>query len=114
MAPPYSSFHAQTRASKASRPRARRSGPPSAANSFSTTIWVAMPAWSVPGSHSVGRPRMRATRAMMSCKVTNMAWPMCSLPVTLGGGIAITKGGAVMVGSASVDGLKWPPASQAA
>ena len=25
--------------------------------------------------HSVGRPRMRALRAMMSCKVTNMAWP---------------------------------------
>ena len=28
--------------------------------------WVAMPAWSVPGSHSVGRPRIRWKRAMMS------------------------------------------------
>ena len=49
--------------------------------------WVAMPAWSVPGSHSVGRPRMRWYRAMQSCSVTNMACPMCSLPVTLGGGL---------------------------
>ena len=50
-----------------------------------------MPAWSVPGSHSVGWPRMRWKRAMMSSSATNMAWPMCSLPVTLGGGIEMTK-----------------------
>ena len=28
----------------------------------STTIWVAMPAWSVPGCHSTSRPRMRSKR----------------------------------------------------
>ena len=53
--------------------------------------WVAMPAWSVPGSQSVGRPRMRWKRAMMSCSVTNMAWPMCRRPVTFGGGMAAGK-----------------------
>ena len=51
---------------------------------------VAMPAWSVPGSHNVGLPRMRWNRAMMSCSVANMAWPMCSLPVTFGGGMEMT------------------------
>ena len=27
-----------------------------------------------------------------TCSVANMAWPMCSLPVTLGGGIEMTYG----------------------
>jgi hypothetical protein len=39
---------------------------PFARRSRSTSICVAMPAWSVPGSHSVGRPRIRWKRAMMS------------------------------------------------
>ena len=43
--------HSHTRASKASRPTSWRDFP-SAANCFSTTFWVAMPAWSVPGSQS--------------------------------------------------------------
>eukprot|EP00982_Pelagococcus_subviridis_P005107 29475-Pelagococcus_subviridis.AAC.7 len=63
-----------------------------------------MPAWSVPGSHSVGRPRIRAFLAMMSCSVTNIAWPMCSAPVTFGGGIAIVNGSP----TASSEGLKHP------
>ena len=42
-----------------------------------------MPAWSEPGSHSVGRPRTRDAR-LTSCRVTNMARPI-SAPVTLGG-----------------------------
>ena len=29
--------------------------------------------------------------AMISSIVTNMAWPICSAPVTLGGGMAITN-----------------------
>jgi hypothetical protein len=33
-----------------------------AASWRSTTIWVAMPAWSVPGCHSTSRPRMRSKR----------------------------------------------------
>ena len=32
-----------------------------------------------------------AHRVMMSSRATNMACPMCSLPVTLGGGIEMTK-----------------------
>jgi hypothetical protein len=63
-----------------------------------------MPAWSEPGSHSVGRPRIRAFLAMMSCSVTNIACPMCSAPVTFGGGIAIVNGSPV----ASSEGLKHP------
>ena len=39
----------------------------------------------------MGRPRMRLYRAMQSCSVTNMAWPMCSLPVTFGGGLHLAR-----------------------
>ena len=52
-----------------------------------------MPAWSVPGSHSVSLPCMRAWRTIASWRVTNIAWPMWRTPVTLGGGMATTKGG---------------------
>ena len=50
--PPNRCFHSQTRSMKASRPIVRRSMP-SFASSRSTTTWVAMPAWSVPGTHRV-------------------------------------------------------------
>ena len=62
---------------------------PSARSSFSTTAWVAMPAWSVPRIQSVFRPRMRLIRISASWTVPLSAWPMCSAPVTFGGGIAI-------------------------
>ena len=52
ISPPYCSFHSHTRATNASRPRSWRVLP-SFLRSASTTFWVAMPAWSVPGSHSV-------------------------------------------------------------
>ena len=45
-----------------------------------------MPAWSVPGCHSTSLPRMRSKRHRMSCKVLLSAWPICSEPVTFGGG----------------------------
>jgi len=45
-----------------------------------------MPAWSVPGTHSVFSPRMRCMRASASMIVCWNACPMCSVPVTLGGG----------------------------
>ena len=45
-----------------------------------------MPAWSVPGSHSVLKPRMRCMRVSASMMVWLKACPMCSVPVTLGGG----------------------------
>ena len=75
---------------KASLPRSALATP-SAARLFSTTICVAMPAWSVPGIHSTSLPHILACLAMISSIVTNMAWPICSAPVTLGGGMAITN-----------------------
>mmetsp|Transcript_8051 Transcript_8051/g.30171 ORF Transcript_8051/g.30171 Transcript_8051/m.30171 type:complete len:227 (+) Transcript_8051:2536-3216(+) len=96
--PPYSFFHAHVLSSNFSLPRPSRVNP-SLSKARSTTSCVAIPAWSEPGSHRVGRPRMRATRAMTSCRVTNMACPMCSAPVTFGGGIAMQNGSPVAFGS---------------
>ena len=56
--PPDSAFHFQTRAMNASRPSLWRSDC-SSASWRSTTICVAMPAWSVPGCHNASRPFMR-------------------------------------------------------
>jgi hypothetical protein len=53
----------------------------------STTICVAMPAWSVPGSHRVLSPNMRCQRMVTSISVCSSMWPMCNEPVTLGGGM---------------------------
>ena len=73
---------------------------PSLASSFSTWICVAMPAWSVPKIHLVLRPCMRARRIRVSWIDPFSAWPMCSAPVTFGGGMAIEKfSAAVPVGS---------------
>jgi hypothetical protein len=52
-----------------------------------------MPAWSVPGCHSVSSPRIRCQRVRMSCSVLLKAWPMCREPVTFGGGIITEKAG---------------------
>ena len=60
---------------------------PSSASLRSTTIWVAMPAWSVPGSQRVLSPSMRRQRMVTSISVCSSMWPMCSDPVTLGGGM---------------------------
>jgi hypothetical protein len=60
----------------------------------STTICVAMPAWSVPTTHSASLPCIRAWRVRTSCSVLSSAWPMCSEPVTLGGGMTIVNGSA--------------------
>ena len=62
---------------------------PSLGSSRSTTAWVAIPAWSVPSAQSVLRPRIRLSRASESWIAPFSAWPMCSAPVTFGGGIAI-------------------------
>ena len=80
-------FCCHTRSRNASRPISRRDGSPLAAISRSVTICVAMPAWSVPGCQSVSKPRIRCQRTRMSCNVLLKACPMCSDPVTLGGGI---------------------------
>ena len=88
MRPPYSSFHCQTRSTNFSRPRSWRCRP-SLASSRSTTFCVAMPAWSVPGIQSVLQPCMRCKRMRMSWSVLLSAWPMCSAPVTFGGGMTM-------------------------
>ena len=49
-------FHAQTRSRNLRRPRVRRSGSWRSISRRSTTICVAMPAWSVPGCHSTSAP----------------------------------------------------------
>ncbi|MDT4861616.1 hypothetical protein FQZ97_962280 [compost metagenome] len=92
MVEPDSSFQAHTFSVNFSRPRSWRDTPwPSSWRS--TTICVAMPAWSVPGTHSVLAPSMRAWRASPSMMVWLKAWPMCSVPVTFGGGSWIAKSG---------------------
>ena len=86
--PPYCSRHRQTRSTNASRPissRRRALG----RSSFSTWVCVAMPAWSVPRIHFVRLPCMRAKRISVSWIEPLSACPMCSAPVTFGGGIAI-------------------------
>ena len=92
MAPPDSAFQAQTRFTKSSRPSSRRPGCWRSISWRSTTIWVAMPAWSVPGCQSTSRPRMRSKRHRMSCSVLLSACPMCSEPVTFGGGMTMRVG----------------------
>ena len=86
--PPDSPFHAHTRSMKSSRAMSWRRRP-SASSRRSTTIWVAIPAWSMPGCQSTSRPCMRLKRTRMSCSVLFRAWPMCRLPVTLGGGMTM-------------------------
>ncbi len=108
MVEPYCAFQSQTRSSKASRPSSWRELP-SAASSFSTTACVPIPAWSVPSTQSVLRPRMRLIRISASWIVPLSAWPMCSAPVTLGGGIAIEK---FSSGDPSAGGWNQPPSIQ--
>src|ERR1700731_222850 len=52
-----------------------------------------MPAWSVPGKYSVLYPRMRCQRVRMSISVWSSMCPMCSDPVTFGGGMTIENTG---------------------
>jgi hypothetical protein len=58
MIPPYSSRHFQTRSTNASRPISSRLVP-SLRSSFSTWVWVAIPAWSVPSVQRVRLPSIR-------------------------------------------------------
>jgi hypothetical protein len=62
-------FHSQTCFRNFSRPISRRPVCCDFASSRSTTIWVAMPAWSCPGCQSVSKPRIRCQRTRMSCSV---------------------------------------------
>ena len=85
MVEPDCSFHSQTRSTNFSRPSSRRVVP-SCSSWRSTTICVAMPAWSVPGCQRTLSPCMRCQRVRMSISVCWNACPMCSVPVTFGGG----------------------------
>ena len=80
------------RSRKRSRPSSCRVSP-SSASSRSTMSWVAMPAWSVPGSQRALRPRIRCQRVKRSWSVDCSACPRWSLPVTLGGGIMMQNDG---------------------
>ena len=53
-------------------------------------------------SAPAGRTGLVGTAARRACSVTNMAWPMCSAPVTFGGGMEMTNG------SPSSRGAKYP------
>ena len=88
---PYSSFHFHTSSTNFSCPRSLRVSPRSFFSFFSTTACVAIPAWSVPGTHMTILPHMRWYRTIVSSMATVRACPMCSDPVTLGGGITITN-----------------------
>uniref|UniRef100_A0A6B0UNH6 Putative secreted protein n=1 Tax=Ixodes ricinus TaxID=34613 RepID=A0A6B0UNH6_IXORI len=65
--------------------------PPCAQALFSSTDWVAMPAWSQPGTHTTFRCCMRCQRTSVSCMATVRAWPRCRSPVMLGGGSTMLK-----------------------
>ena len=65
-----------------------------------------MPAWSVPRIQSVLRPRIRFIRTNASCIDPFSACPMCSTPVTFGGGIATEK---LSSADPSASGWKYPP-----
>jgi hypothetical protein len=86
---PVLSSQSHVRARNASRPISCREVP-SAISCLSTTFCVEMPAWSYPGCQSVSKPRIRCQRISASCIVPFRAWPMCSSPVTFGGGTQIT------------------------
>jgi hypothetical protein len=98
---PWSSFHAHVRRRNSSRPTPWRVLP-SFASSRSTITCVEIPAWSVPGTHSAASPRMRCQRTSVSSIVAVSAWPMCSRPVTFGGGSTTVNAGC----PASAAGLK--------
>ncbi len=111
IAPPDSAFQAHTFSRNFSRPMARRSGSCRSIICRSTTICVAMPAWSVPGCHSTSRPRIRSKRMRMSWMVLSSAWPRCSDPVTFGGGMTMVNG--LAPGPAPAPALNAPAFSHA-
>ena len=92
MRAPYFSFHCHTRLRNSSRPRSWRLFPSEALMPFSTTIWVAMPAWSVPGSQRQLKPLIRFHRMSTSWMDAVRACPRCSEPVMFGGGRTMQKG----------------------
>ena len=62
----YSSFHAQIRRTSSSRPMSWRVLFSSLRSRVSTTAWVAIPAWSVPGIQRASYPCIRRQRIKIS------------------------------------------------
>src|SRR3989338_1411870 len=91
MVEPYSSRHLHTSLRNSSLPKSCLFLP-ALASFFSTTFWVAMPAWSVPGIHKLEKFCILFHRIRISCKVLFKAWPIWRMPVTFGGGITMVKG----------------------
>src|SRR3989339_1311533 len=91
MVSPYCFFHSQTRSTNLVRPRACRDDL-SFFNCFSTAFWVAMPAWSVPGTQQVAYPCIRLKRTRISWGVSSITCPIWRIPVTFGGGMTMEKG----------------------
>ena len=88
MMPPCSSFHSQAYLRNSSREMSSLEMPRSL--SRATTLFsVAMEAWSVPGTQQAFLPSMRALRMSTSLRVLLSTWPICRMPVTLGGGITM-------------------------
>ena len=88
--------------------------PHSLASRFSTTVCVAMPAWSSPGTQTTASPCIRRQRARTSWIATVSAWPMCSAPVTLGGGSTIAnvrRSEAARAWTSAASGLNSPRSS---
>ena len=55
------------------------------------------------GQPQRGQPRMRCQRMMMSISVCSSMWPMCRVPVTLGGGSVMVKVWPAAIGGRRVD-----------
>ena len=85
----YSSFHSQMRSTSAVAAEVVAGLLLFLDSRFSTTAWVAMPAWSMPGIQRTSKPCIRRQRIRMSWSVSLIAWPRCSAPVTFGGGITM-------------------------
>ena len=89
--PPYSSFHSQACFKNSSLPISFLSMPCSFSFSITFTS-VAIAAWSVPGCQRASYPCILLKRMRISCMVSSRACPMCSCPVTFGGGITMVNG----------------------
>jgi len=85
-------FQSQTRSKNFSRPKSYFVSPSSFRRDSSTFICVAIPAWSHPGSHRASYPFILLNLTKTSCSVRFRACPICSCPVTFGGGITMVKG----------------------
>src|SRR4051812_3931227 len=92
MMPPYFSFHSNAYFKNSSRLSVFLSMPWSF--SICTTFAsVAMLAWSLPGTQHALNPLILAFLTRISCTVSLSVWPICSTPVTLGGGITTVYAG---------------------